>query len=188
MSQTTWVSGRELCKHLNLSESGVRKAVTLGRLTGPVDVPGQKFKMYDLELAKREYADNTKPEKQRTIRVGGAAAKKQDITPVTPEGVTMAEINKRKAQVDLATRQLKLRAMSNEMVDKNQAYNEFFELGKSLREDLERLPERVTDRIMEMAMSGDRTGIRNYLLEEIKQALIKITSAPSLDSAKINFQ
>jgi hypothetical protein len=141
------VSDRELARELGMSHTGLQKARRDGRCSDSRDV----------DVLRRELAANTDPRMQRT-------------KPHARHKTATGDLTAHRARYELARakeKELKLRRMEGELVDRAKAASLYFEMGKRTREMWEQWPSRVA------AMLAAELGANAHTVEQVLTKHVK---------------
>jgi hypothetical protein len=140
-------SDPELAAALDLSLSGFKKARRDGRIS----------RSRDVNVLRREYAQNTDSRMQRS-------------KPHPRHKTATGELTAHRARYELARakeKELKLRQMEGELVDRAKAAALYFEMGKRVREMWEQWPSRVA------AMVAAELGASAHTVEQVLTKHVK---------------
>lgn len=168
MSDDILLTGPEMAKALGITYSALSYAVKDGRVPPPQKKPGTKKSVWPLNETMAKYKANTSE-----LRSSARAGKKRAPVEAEPEPVksSVSELNRKKLEIDIATRALHLQRMKDVLVDKQKVYNDLFAFAALMREKLEAIPDRIVD---DLRAAADRDEAHNLLSVEIKNVLIEL--------------
>lgn len=177
MSEKELLSIRAYAKKCGVSHVAIKKAIDAGTIKDGYDTNAKKIIP---DIANEEYGFNVSIKKinekikesisQKDLETySGVELLDIQILPedTAPEADRKQKIIK--AQLDL----LKLKTLSGELINKEEAYKEMFAFGKEIRMGLQAIPDRIIDNLITM----NRNEAHKLLTESINEALIKLTHA-----------
>ena len=177
MIEKELLSIRAYARKCGVNEAAVRKAIKSGNIKDGYD---PVLKKIDPEIADKEYGFDVSIKKinekikesisQKDLEMySGVEILDVQILPDDTKNEADRKQKIIKAQLDL----LKLKTLSKELINKEDAYKEMFAFGKEVRMAMQAIPDRIVDNLITM----NRNDAHRLLTESINEALTKLTNA-----------
>ena len=164
-----FLSVRAYARRRGVSHTAVELAISTGRLERCLHRRAQlKWPLIDPEVADREWEANTHPGQARS---GGAAPVQDDYRKTL--------VLERVVKTRLA--QMRLDEEQGRLVDIAEVRRTFFDVARTLRNQLLELPERLAD---ELALEHDAGRVRAIMVREIKDILRKLADRCAANEMK----
>jgi len=174
------MSIRAFAKKVGLSESMIRKAIGLGKITLTSTETGKGI-LYESGLremeefaigASKKVAANTQgaaiPKNAPTSKATNKS--QQDWFPTDEDDVPLfADSKSRNEFYKSELLKLELEERKETLVQKDAVYLELFEFGTEVKSSILAIPERITDQLI--SLSGDRNAFHTLLTDSLSQVL-----------------
>lgn len=152
----------ELAEHLQITHSRITTLITRGKITVAKRVGRRKF--FDLETAKKEYANSKTVVGSKKGGKGG----EEPFEPKTYQGLTVADAERQEKYYKAHLAKVKYEKEKGALVEIGQVKKEAYETARKVRDALTAIPGKICH---ELASETDPNKIEFKLLKEINLAL-----------------
>lgn len=162
--KTEWIGVTKVAQALGVTRDAVRQARISGRLKEGTAWKKQG-KTYKFDLDRTRYEWNANSQRPQTTAVRPSVKGKLD-------NLTLNDIKKQQAAVDLDRKTLELETLKGTLVAKDEVYTELFEFAQKVRRRLQAVPSRIVD---ELLAARTRPEALKMLTEAIDEALTELS-------------
>lgn len=194
---TEKISIREYARRIGCSEANVRKAIKAGLIEKAIVRGEGRYPLLIPEIASREWAENHDPSQLQNAKLAKHLheARKnappmleeeddeEDLPPANagvknPAQMSLAELRRKNAEVNLHLAAITLKQRRGELVDKKQVYNALFSAGQEVKNAVLSVPDRVIDAVI---AAPSRNEAHQLMYAALVEALTSIAEVQQRD-------